>query len=109
MFEFIGNVLRFLAKCLINIIKFVLLLIVIIMAWDYLKEDKQEWIGFVYPDKNNLWNDKNIGTFDSLEACRNEARSALYQMNATYSGDYECALNCDTSRGKPYICEETKR
>lgn len=79
------------------------------MIWNYFKDTNHEWIGFVYPDKNNLWNDQHIGTFKTLESCRREASNILHQINATYSGDYECALNCDTSRGKPYVCEETAR
>ncbi len=67
---------------------------------------EEKWLGFYYPDKNNLLIDKEIGTYSTLEDCRQAAR-LLIQSNP--NGDYECALNCDTSKEKPYICEKTER
>lgn len=69
---------------------------------------KQEWSGFVYPNKNNLAEDKNIGLFSSLEECRDNALEHISKNNYS-NADYECGLNCDFSESKPYICEKTER
>lgn len=70
---------------------------------------KDIFIGFYYPDKENLANDiQSEDTFTSLEACRDwidEQVSIHNPDNKNY--DYECGKNCDLSGGKPYICEET--
>lgn len=70
---------------------------------------KDEYVGFYYSDANNLSNNiqsKNI--FGSLDDCRNwiEEQVSIYNSNNS-SYDYECGKNCDLSKGKPYICEET--
>lgn len=67
---------------------------------------KESWLGFFYPNKNDLTIDREIGSFSSLEDCRRAAR-ALIEVNS--NADYECGLNCDTAKGKPYICEKTER
>lgn len=70
---------------------------------------KDTYIGFYYPDANDLTNDiQSDGTFESLDACRdwvNKQVSMRNQDNSNY--DYECGKNCDISGGKPYVCEET--
>ena len=71
--------------------------------------NKDIYVGFYYPDANNLINDiQSENTFDSLDACRDwvdEQVSIYNQSNTNY--DYECGKNCDISGGKPYLCEET--
>jgi hypothetical protein len=67
---------------------------------------EEKWSGFYYPNKNNLLIDKDIGTYSTLEDCR-QAASLLMKSNP--NADYECGLNCDTSKEKPYICEKTER
>lgn len=69
---------------------------------------EQQWDGFVYPDRGNLTNHIGVGTFNSLEECRSAAVDRLERMNALYTGDYECGLNCDRSEF-PMICEKTER
>ena len=72
---------------------------------------KDEWEGFVYPDKNNLTIHKNIGVFDSLENCRAEALNTLSQISSIQRGDYECGLNCQArnEHGGIKVCEKTVR
>lgn len=67
---------------------------------------EEKWDGFYYPNKENLAVDQHIGTYSTLGDCREAAR-AIIQSNL--NADYECGLNCDTSKGKPYICEKTER
>lgn len=73
----------------------------------FLKGDS--YIGFYYPDANNLLNDiQSSDSFDSLEMCRDWVDEQVLKYNPDGSGyDYECGKNCDLSGGKPYICEET--
>lgn len=72
---------------------------------------KDTYIGFYYPDENNLINDiQSANTFVSLDACRDwiEEQVSIYnQGDVNY--DYECGKNCDISGNKPYVCEETLR
>lgn len=71
---------------------------------------KDEWDGFVYPDRRDLTNDIYIGTFNSLENCRSSALGLINSDRERFlNPDYECGKNCDTSTGKPYICKETLR
>lgn len=68
-----------------------------------------EYLGFYYPDANNLSKDiSSVVSFDSLESCRDwvDEQVSIHNPNGT-GYDYECGKNCDTSGGKPYICEET--
>lgn len=107
--DIIKRVLKGLWKSFLFLIKAIVIITIFFVYINSDNKKEQEWIGFIYPDKNNLWNDIEIGTFSNLESCRNSARSSLDNINSTYSGTYECALDCDRSRGKPYICKETKR
>lgn len=62
---------------------------------------KDEWIGIVYPNRNNLNDHRVIGSFSDLDKC-------LQAVNrkAGARGSYECAKNCDKSQ-MPMVCEET--
>ena len=78
--------------------------ILVILAIFGIKKCTDSWTGIVYPDRSNLSNFKNIGEFQSLDECRNEAVYFLRRISAQYSGDFECGLNC-----KGLTCEETSR
>lgn len=69
----------------------------------------EEWLGLVYPDRSDLTKDIVIGSYSSFEQCQSAAISWLRTYNFQISGDYECGLNCDTSHGKPYLCETTSK
>lgn len=69
---------------------------------------KDQWSGFFYPNENNLLIDENLGTFSSLEECRQAAEDKI-DATENKNADYECGLNCDISKGKPYVCEKTER
>lgn len=87
------------------------IIVVTIIVWglyEFFKRDS--YVGFYYPDVNNLLNDiQSNNSFDSLEACRDwiDEQKTTYNPNGTKQDDYECGKNCDLSGGKPYICEET--
>lgn len=72
---------------------------------------KDEWEGFVYPNKNNLSEHISIGSYGSLEECRASAINALNKISSVHDGDYECGLNCKSKSGMGAIkvCEETSR
>jgi hypothetical protein len=67
---------------------------------------KEEWTGFVYPNKNDLTEHRNIGTFSSLEQCRDSALSRMSSSN-WFNGDYECGLNCENSSYGGMLCDKT--
>ena len=66
----------------------------------------EEWSGFVYPNKNNLTDHRNIGTYSSLEQCRDAALSLMSTSN-WFNGDYECGLNCKSSSYGGMLCDKT--
>jgi hypothetical protein len=69
---------------------------------------KEEWSGFVYPNKNDLTDHRSIGTFTSLEQCRDVAVSLMSSSN-WHNGDYECGLNCKNSSYGVLVCDQTLR
>ncbi len=68
------------------------------------------WEAIVYEDKSDLSEYKILGVFDSLENCRDEAVTYLYNNNLQSVGDYECGLNCEFREGwgNTRICEKTE-
>lgn len=102
---------KFLKNLVKNIFKLIVLAIVLIMVADYamVKMRKDVWLSFVYPNANNLYKDMDGGAYETLQACRSASLDLLERVGSSKRGDYECALNCNTSGGKPYICEETSR
>lgn len=72
---------------------------------------KEEWEGFVYPNKDDLTVHRNIGVYESLEGCRAAALNTLSQISSIEKGDYECGLNCESRSGMGGIkvCEKTGR
>ena len=72
---------------------------------------KDEWEGFVYPNKDNLTIHRNIGVYESLESCRSAAWDMLSQISSIERGDYECGLNCEhrSGMGGLKVCEKTER
>lgn len=74
----------------------------------------QEWKGFVYPNKNDLTKHIELGTFDSLEKCRNSAINLMSKLGDRSKQDYECGLNCRPMKNLDgtsdmNICEKTER
>lgn len=71
---------------------------------------KEEWTGYVYPDREDLTISQMIGPFGSLEDCGNTARAELARLGAISQGDYECGLNCEYQPEYGMsVCKETAR
>lgn len=74
---------------------------------------KPAWQGWVYPNANDLTNDIPMGTFDSLEACRDASTAKLYSLLGSSwqsKGDYECGKNCRPFGGSGLnVCDVTER
>lgn len=72
-----------------------------------------EWKGWVYPDKKDLSNDYPVGTFNTLEECREASRSLLMKASTLTEGTYECGLNCKPMfpnlSDSAEVCKETKK
>ena len=68
------------------------------------------WLGFVYPDRGNLFVHVSIGAYSSLEDCRAAAKAYMRGTGVDGSGDYECGKNCRRSEySELQVCEETDR
>ena len=72
---------------------------------------EEKWEGFVYPNANDLTISENVGTFSSLETCRDAALSTLSSISSVRAGDYECGLNCEarSDLGGLKVCEKTEQ
>jgi len=66
-----------------------------------------EWQGYVYPDKSNLLNDERIGSFDTLESCREAANRYISRLASPITATYECGLNCEPYGSGLSVCEKT--
>ena len=72
--------------------------------------NKSPWMGFVYPNRNNLLIYENIGTFRNLKECRDASIARLEELGPLSRGDYECGKDCKPSKySDAFICEETLR
>ena len=69
--------------------------------------DGETWIGFVYPDKTNMMSDLFVGTFTSLDACRDTTRKRI-SNNKWTNADYECVLDFRLRSGMN-VCKKTLR
>ena len=90
-----------------KVLAFILLISVVSLSGCF----KEEWDGFVYPDKNDLTIHKEIGVYASLKLCRAAAQEMLENLNAIDKGDYECGLNCESREGwdTVKVCKKTER
>jgi len=71
------------------------------------------WIGFYYPNSNNLTVHEQSGLLNSKEDCLRWVNNKKYEMNRSgfRMDDYECGKNCRqrSNYGGLYICETTER
>ena len=63
------------------------------------------WIGFYYPDADNLIVHRQSPELKSLDDCREWVNT---QIRPRDNYDYECGRNCKME-GELYVCEETIR
>lgn len=80
--------------------------------------DRAEWQGWVYPNRNDLTDSIQIGTFKSLEQCGTSAKAVIIRFEERRDedgepirGDYECGFKCkpDGGLGGLNVCEKTER
>lgn len=74
--------------------------------------DKRDtWHGVVYPDRDNLGDALQIGSFGTLQECGIAAVKTLDRLHALERGDYECGKNCRKDSTSPSLlnCEETMK
>lgn len=64
-------------------------------------EEREGWMGFVYPDRHDLTRHDVVGSFTDLNRCLDVVRE-----EAGPDGAYECGLNCRDD-GAINICERT--
>lgn len=87
----------------------IMIAIVYFVVSYFLKDDK--WLGFYYPDGNDLQTYKVSRELKSVEECREwvEQMQSKYNPNNDGSDDYECGKNCEESETIEdfYHCKET--
>ncbi|MBU4479899.1 hypothetical protein KKG48_00440 [Patescibacteria group bacterium] len=69
------------------------------------------WIGFYYPDKNDLTEYKQSQKYKTVEECRDwvDSQVSIYNPNDEVY-DYECGKNCKKDGSSDlYICKETTK
>ncbi len=52
-----------------------------------------KWIGYAYPDKNNLSRVIDLGEFKTENECNAAAVNTLRRLSSISEGDYECHKN----------------
>jgi hypothetical protein len=61
-----------------------------IVAIFYFVDSQKKWIGYAYPDKNNLSNVIGLGQFKTEVDCNTAAINTLRRVSSVSAGDYEC-------------------
>jgi hypothetical protein len=55
--------------------------------------NSQKWVGYAYPDKNNLSKVIELGEFKTEDECNAAAIKTLRRVSSISAGDYECHKN----------------
>ena len=67
-----------------------------------------EWVGTVYPDREDLSNFQRVGNFPDLEACRSAVSAAIGALPAAASAQvvrgWECGTQCRTDSEGDLLC-----
>lgn len=70
--------------------------------------NNDSWIGFYYPDANNLDKWVQSDKLDSLDECRDWVDGMVLARYQDTNSDYECGQNCKyDSLLEINVCEET--
>ena len=69
------------------------------------------WDALVYTNRFDLKNAIDVGTFNSLEACREAAQEKLRELRVGEIGGYICGENClvKVGFGPTRMCARTAR
>lgn len=65
--------------------------LLLIAAWCF---PLNTWMGVIYPDRNNPYVVRHIGSFDLNSDCREAAKDALTVLGVEAEGGYQCGYNC---------------
>lgn len=88
----------------------IILAVLLIIGIYFVFIKKDSYIGFYYPDENDLTEHIQSQKLGSLDECHSWVKDQEAKYNPSgYGYDYECGKNCDEP-GQPddlYICEET--
>tara|TARA_Y100000310_G_scaffold336457_1_gene421045 strand:+ start:3375 stop:3668 length:294 start_codon:yes stop_codon:yes gene_type:complete len=87
----------------------IILIVVVLLGAYFLFFNNETWLGFYYPDEDNLTNHTQSPELKSLEECHVWVNSQVQIHDPSGSGyDYECGKNCkfDKDYGL-YVCKET--
>ena len=84
-----------------------IIIIGVIVYFVFIGGDK--WMGFYYPDENDLTKHIQSSEFNSLEECRGWVKDQARVLNPEGKGfDYECGKNCRLAKPSSlYHCKET--
>ena len=73
---------------------------------------KETWVGFIYPNRNNMLVHELAGTYKTLSSCRSNSQKKIKE-NGWGNADYECGVKCRREDSGVFgginICEKTLR
>jgi len=90
-------------------ISLIAVMVLILVDGYFLFFNNETWIGFYYPNENNLTKHIQSPELGSLEECRAWVNSQVPIYNPSgYGYDYECDENCKLDKNYGlYVCKET--
>ena len=80
-----------------------------ISGWMFESLTRNDWEGFIYPNRYDLTKYISIGHFQTIEECGATIQIMLTDLRMSDHSDYECGLNCKASDPFPKVCKETSR
>ena len=92
--------------------KVVVAIILALGLWYFFVHEKDRWLAFVYPNKDDLSTHEASGPYGSLEQCRDASLAVIDARSLQTQATYECGLNCKpwgSDGGFPMMCEVTSR
>jgi hypothetical protein len=70
---------------------------------------RQDWMGWVYPNSDDLTVSRHVGTFRSYQDCRSAAFAALDNLAAASAPTFECGRgSAFNARYGVHVCAETR-
>lgn len=90
----------------------IIIILFIFIIFNKQDSEKNEWMGFYYPDRNDIGNEKTWviqSNLNSLEECQDWiADTATENDPLELFYDYECGYNCKYDYSyQTYICKKT--
>ena len=79
------------------------------IGWMSASLTRDDWEGFIYPNRYDLTKHISIGHFQTIEECGATIQIMLTDLGMSDHSDYECGLNCKASDPFPKVCTETSK